>query len=80
MNEPIQACQKAADDPPISSAVEAGLISAMDAINRARAEFALSGFRTSAADVAEIRSGRYLAEHGATILKLLSASRSPFRR
>jgi len=57
----------------------ADLALALVAIRRARSEFAAVGGRTGAADIAEIRAGRFLAQHGATVLKALSASQRSFR-
>lgn len=54
---------------------EADLMLALSAVNRARAEYAARGFRTSDADIAEIRAGRFIAQHGESVLRLLSAQR-----
>lgn len=52
----------------------ADLALVMAAIREAKADYGRLGFRTSAADVAEIRAGRFMALHGEQVLKMVSAS------
>ena len=59
---------------------EADLASALEVISRARAEYATVGGRTGTADIAEIRAGRFLANHGEVVLKALVAARRPMDR
>ena len=69
--------------PPVEQllAAEADLALALEAIQLARTEYAAAGgHRTAAADVAEIRAGRFLAQHGDVVLKAIAASKRPMYR
>jgi hypothetical protein len=51
----------------------------MAAIREAQTDHSRTGHRTSLADVAEIRSGRFMATHGESLLLMLSASRGDLK-
>lgn len=52
--------------------LQADLASAMNAIRQARMDHDRVGARTGSADIAEIRSARFLANHGEQLLKLMA--------
>lgn len=52
--------------------LQADLVLAMAAIRQARIDHSRAGGRTGSADVAEIRAGRFLANHGEKLLALVA--------
>lgn len=66
-------------NPAEEATLKADLLATLGAIREAQADHSRTGHRTSLADVAEIRAGRFMAQHGEALLLMLSASRGDLK-